>query len=319
MPAGRGGRDRPVTLALAVKHRAEELGFLACGITDPGPIQDAGRLDAWLASGFAGVMRYLHRQAKKRKNPQLIVPEARSVVVLLDNYYDGELDPGPPPKVARYARVSDYHRVTRARLEPLAEFLRSRGARVAHTWADSGPVPERALALRAGLGWIGKNTMLIRPGVGSFFFIGSIFTDLVLDQDREAVTDHCGSCTRCLDACPTGALVEPHVLDATRCISYLTIEQKGPIPEPLAERLDGWVFGCDICNEVCPWNQRFAEPTSAEEFRPHEALAGAAAETFEDMDEEEFARRFGDTPLERAGLAGMRRNFRAALARRSGT
>ena len=202
-------------------------------------------------------------------------------------------------------------------MEPIAELLRIRGARIAHTYADSGPVPERALALRAGLGWIGKNTMLIRPGAGSFFFIGTVFTDLELPLDAEVVTDHCGSCTRCLEACPTGALVEPRLLDATRCISYLTIEQKKPIPEPLAQRLEGWVFGCDICNEVCPWNQRFAEATPAEQYRPRGAFADADPAMFERMDEAEFTRRFGDTPLERAGLQGMRRNFRAALEPRA--
>jgi epoxyqueuosine reductase len=304
-----------MSLAAAVKRRAEELGFVACGITDPSPIDDGGWLDRWLAGGYAGVMRYLHRQARKRKDPRLIVPGAKSVVVVLDNYYDGDPDPGPAPKVARYARGEDYHRVTRERLEPLADLLRSHGASIAHTFADSGPAPERALALRAGLGWIGKNTMLIRPGAGSFFFIGTIFTDLALEQDRPEATDHCGTCTRCLDACPTGALVEPRVLDATRCISYLTIEQKGPIPETLAERLDGWVFGCDICNEVCPWNLRFAEQARADEFVSRHALDGADPALFDEMDEEEFARRFGDTPLERPGLRGMRRNFRAALAK----
>ena len=304
-----------MSLTTAVKRRAAELGFVACGITDPSPIEDGGWLDRWLASGYAGVMRYLHRQARKRKDPRLIIPGATSVVVVLDNYYDGEPDSGPAPKVARYARGEDYHRVTRERLERLADLLRSHGASIAHTFADSGPVPERALALRAGLGWIGKNTMLIRPGAGSFFFIGTIFTDLVLEQDRSDAADHCGRCTRCLDACPTGALVGPRVLDATRCISYLTIEQKGPIPEALAERLDGWVFGCDICNEVCPWNQRFAEESPAEQFRSRHLLDGAGPELFDEMDEEEFTRRFGDTPLERAGLRGMRRNFHAALAR----
>jgi epoxyqueuosine reductase len=304
-----------MSLAAAVKRRAAELGFAACGITDPSPIDDGGWLDRWLAGGYAGVMRYLHRQARKRKDPRLIIPGTKSVVVVLDNYYDGDPDPGPPPKVARYARGEDYHRVTRERLEPLADLLRSHGARIAHTFADSGPVPERALALRAGLGWIGKNTMLIRPGAGSFFFIGTLFTDLALEQDRSEPTDHCGSCTRCLDACPTGALVEPRLLDATRCISYLTIEQKGPIPDQVAERLDGWVFGCDICNEVCPWNQRFAQPTTAEEFRSRHHLDGAAPELFDGMEEEEFARQYGDTPLERPGLRGMRRNLHAALAR----
>ncbi len=303
-----------MTLAEAVKARAGELGFLACGITDPSPPPDGDRLDQWLASGYAGVMRYIHRQAKKRKDPRLIVGGANSVVVVLDNYYDGEVDPGPAPKVARYARGDDYHRVTRGRLEPLADLLRSRGATIAHTFADSGPVPERALALRAGLGWIGKNTMLIRPGAGSFFFIGTVFTDLALDRDVSVTTDHCGSCTRCLDACPTGALVEPRILDATRCISYLTIEQKRPIPAPIAARLEGWVFGCDICNEVCPWNQRFAEPSAAPEFGSRDRLAGAGPDHFERMDDEEFTRRFGESPLERAGLEGMRRNFRAAFA-----
>ncbi len=304
-----------MTLADAVKARALDLGFLACGITDSRPLADGERLDRWLAQGYAGVMRYLHRQARKRKDPRRIIPEAKTIVVVLDNYYDGQSDPGPAPRVARYARGKDYHGVTRGRLEPLAEFLRQQGAALAHTFVDSGPVPERALALRAGLGWIGKNTMLIRPGAGSFFFIGTVFTDLELDQDRAADFDHCGSCTRCLEACPTGALVEPRVLDATRCISYLTIEQKGPIATELAERMDGWVFGCDICNDVCPWNQRFAEPTGTAGYLPVGSIAGAGPEMFEQMSDEEFARRFGDTPLERPGLSGMRRNFRAALGR----
>jgi epoxyqueuosine reductase len=304
-----------MTLADAVKARALDLGFLACGITDPRPLADGERLDRWLAQGYAGVMRYLHRQARKRKDPRRIIPEAKTIVVVLDNYYDGQSDPGPAPRVARYARGKDYHGVTRGRLEPLAEFLRQQGAALAHTFVDSGPVPERALALRAGLGWIGKNTMLIRPGAGSFFFIGTVFTDLELDQDRAADFDHCGSCTRCLEACPTGALVEPRVLDATRCISYLTIEQKGPIATELAERMDGWVFGCDICNDVCPWNQRFAEPTGTAGYLPVGSIAGSGPEMFEQMSDEEFARRFGDTPLERPGLSGMRRNFRAALGR----
>jgi epoxyqueuosine reductase len=177
---------------------------------------------------------------------------------------------------------------------------------------DAGPVPERELAQRAGLGWIGKNTMLIRPDAGSFFFIGSVFTDLALRADESFDLDRCGSCTRCLDACPTDAFVEPRLLDATRCISYLTIEQKGPIPDELAERFQGYVFGCDICNDVCPWNQRFAQPTSVPEFQPTAELIGAEQDFFEGMTEEEFSDRFGDTPLERPGLAGMRRNFRAA-------
>jgi epoxyqueuosine reductase len=303
-----------MTLAEELKARAAELGFLACGITDPGPPPHADRLDAWLAKGYGGTMRYLHRQARRRKNPRLNVPESLAVVVLLENYYwpDAETDL-QAPRIAKYARGEDYHRVTRRRLDTLAEFLIERGARVAHSYVDDGPVPERELAQRAGLGWIGKNTMLIRPGAGSFCFIGSIFTDLPLPPDPPFTADHCGSCTRCLDACPTEAFVEPRVLDATRCISYLTIEQRGPIPAPLAERLEGYAFGCDICNDVCPWNQRFAQPTAVAELRPRHSLGGADETFFDAMDDGEFRRRYAGTALERPGLAGMRRNVRAAV------
>ena len=294
-----------VTLAAELKAQALELGFLACGITDPSPPPHADRLDAWLAKGYAGTMRYLHRQAKRRKNPRINVPESLAVVVLLENYYWPDEKPDlEAPRVAKYARGEDYHRVTLSRLDQLAAFLRARGARVAHTYADDGPVPERELAQRAGLGWIGKNTMLIRPGAGSFFFIGTIFTDLPLPADEPFTADHCGSCTRCLDACPTAAFVEPRVLDATRCISYLTIEQRGPIPAELAERLEGYAFGCDICNDVCPWNHRFAEPTTVAELRPRRPLAGVDEHHFEAMDDDEFRR------------ALRRHAVRAARARR---
>lgn len=296
-----------------IRTRARELGFVACGITDPAPSAHADRLDEWLARGYAGTMRYLHRQARRRKDPRLIVPEARSVVVVLDNYYhpDRETD-RRSPRIAKYARGGDYHRITLGRMEQLAELLREAGATVARCYTDAGPVPERELAQRAGLGWIGKNTMLLRPGVGSFVFIGAIFTDLALAPDAPFELDRCGSCTRCLDACPTAAFVEPRLLDATRCISYLTIEQKGPIPEDLADRLEGWAFGCDICNDVCPWNVRFAEQSQVPGFEPRGHLDGLDANALERMTPEEFEGRFGDTPLERPGLEGMRRNLRVA-------
>jgi epoxyqueuosine reductase len=304
-----------VTLAAELKAKASELGFLACGITDPSPPPHADHLDAWLAKGYAGTMRYLHRQAKRRKNPSINVPESLAVVVLLENYYAPDTPAAlSAPRVAKYARGEDYHRVTRGRLDRLAAFLLEHGATVARTYVDDGPVPERELAQRAGLGWIAKNTMLIRPGAGSFFFIGTIFTDLGLPLDAPFTADHCGSCTRCLDACPTGALIEPHVLDATRCISYLTIEQRGPIPDALIPHLEGFAFGCDICNDVCPWNERFASSTSVPELAPRDRLAGIGPQHFDDMDEDEFRRRYGDTPFERPGLAGMRRNVRASLA-----
>lgn len=301
-------------LTIAIKAEAERLGFVACGITTLEPLPHADMLDEWLRSGYGGNMRYIHRQAKKRKHPQLADGNARSAVVVLDNYYYQDPAAGgtPSPRIARYAQGEDYHRVTLARLERLAAFLRTQGATVTRPYADTGPIAERELAQRAGLGWIGKNTMLLRPESGSWFFIGSVLTDLELEIDHPFDTDRCGTCTRCLDACPTGAFVAERVLDATQCISYVTIEKKGEIPAPIAARLEGWAFGCDICNEVCPWNQRFAEQSRVPEFVPRQTLTGAGPTYFDDLSEEAFAERFGDTALSRPGLERMRRNWRAA-------
>ena len=321
-------------------HQSRLLGFAACGVASLEPSRYGAALDRWLAAGYAGTMRYLHRQARRRKEPGAIVPGARSAVVVLENYLPsgfGTRDAGLGVKVAKYARGTDYHRALKDRLEQLAAWLRGQGATITRVYTDAGPVPERELAERAGLGWIGKNTMLIRPGAGSFFLIGSIFTDLDLtagrqdgrtagDPDRSGSavpsgrpavlpSDYCGSCTRCLDACPTGALVEPRVLDATRCISYHTIESKGAIPDEIAAQLDGWAFGCDICNDVCPWNVRFAAPTERVEYRDRGALDLADPGFFERMSPGDFDARFGDTPLERPGLAGMRRNWATASRR----
>lgn len=261
-------------------------------------------------------MRYLHRRARKRKQPADIVPGAHVAVVVLDNYLPAGSGEAAEPglvSIAKYARGEDYHRVLMRRLSRLADWLRDQGATVAHPWADDGPVPERELAERAGLGWIGKNTMLIRPGTGSFCFIGTVFTDLPLTPANSPDYDRCGSCTRCLDACPTEAFVAPRVLDATRCISYLTIESRAPIPETAADRLEGWAFGCDICNDVCPWNTRFAGATAVAEYADRGAIPTGDVTFFDAMSEADFSERFGDTPLQRPGLAGMRRNWAAAF------
>ena len=296
---------------------ARSLGFIACGVASLEPSRYGDALDAWLKAGYGGTMRYLHRRAAARKSPASIVPGAKVAVVVLENYLpptgreDGKAG-GREIRVAKYARGEDYHRVMMRRLGLLAAWLRARGAAVAHPWADIGPVPERELAQRAGLGWIGKNTMLIRPESGSFCLIGSVFTDLPLLPSRADDYDRCGTCTRCLDACPTGALLEPRVLDATQCISYLTIESRLPVPESLSNRLEGWGFGCDICNDVCPWNRRFAEPSAVPEYQDRDAIDTGNPAFFEEMNDVEFAERFGDTPLERPGLSGMRRNWAAA-------
>src|SRR5688572_19957955 len=309
-----------MSLEESIKTRAQELGFLACGITHPGPSAYADRLDEWLAKGYAGTMRYLHRQAARRKEPQRIAPDARAVVVVLDNYYtpDREADEAAP-RMAKYARGEDYHRVTGRRLELLAEFLRSQGAGLSRSFADAGPVPERELAQRAGLGWIGKNTMLVSPDAGSFFFIGSIFTDLPLQPDAAFELDRCGSCTRCLDACPTDAFVSPRVLDATRCISYLTIEAKGAIPESFNEAIGDLLYGCDICQSVCPWNMRFSrELAEGSPFRSREVLAGkdarALARELLAMSDDEVSSRFRGSPMKRAKLRGLKRNAAVVLA-----
>lgn len=296
-----------------VKRRAAELGFLSCGVTDLSPTPHREALTSWLEQGYAGTMRYMHRQAAKRREPARIVAEARTAVVVLDRY-DATGGRESAPRVARYARGRDYHLALQERLEQLAGTLTAHGAAVARCYADAGPVPERELAQRAGLGWIGKNTMLLRPGAGSYFFIGSILTDLALPPDPPFDTDHCGTCTRCIDACPTGAIVAPRVLDATRCISYLTIEYRGEFEA--GTDLHGWAFGCDICNEVCPWNIRFAEGAGpVEAYRSRTPPAGEdRPDWFETMAPGEFQRRYGDTPLERPGLAGMRRNYRAVFA-----
>ena len=291
---------------------AASLGFAACGVASLEPSRRSGALDAWLAAGYGGTMRYLHRQAARRKRPGAIVPGATCAVVVLENYLPGS-QTGEGARVAKYALGEDYHRALGRRLECLADYLREQGATIAHVWADAGPVPERELAERAGLGWIGKNTMLIRPQGGSFFFIGSVFTDLALEATSLEGADRCGSCTRCLDACPTGALVADRTLDATRCISYLTIESRAPIPDELASRLEGYGFGCDICNDVCPWNQRFAEPTRLPEYQDRGAIDVTDPGYFERMSAETFTARFADSPLERPGLSGMRRNWAAAF------
>ncbi|MBK9067257.1 MAG: tRNA epoxyqueuosine(34) reductase QueG [Gemmatimonadetes bacterium] len=256
---------------------------MACGITTLDPLPHADILTAGSATGSAGTCATSTGRPGSGRTPRLADLVAKRAVVVLDNYYYPEQPTAEPPaaadrpKVARYARGRDYHQTTLTRLDRIAERLRAHGAATARTYTDTGPIAERELARRAGLGWIGKNTMLLRPGVGSWFFIGCVLTDLELEVDPPFATDHCGSCTRCLEACPTQAFIEPRLLDARRCISYLTIEQKGPIPGALAEQLSGWAFGCDICNEVCPWNERFAEPSHIEAFAPRpEGRAGGS-------------------------------------------
>ena len=307
----------PLELAAAARRAAHGLGFAACGITDLKPSATRAALDAWLERGLQGEMAYMARQAATRRGPQRVWPEARSIVVVLDNYYTGSRPDGAEFRVARYAQGEDYHRVMGERLGRLAaELVAVAGRGRTRIYVDAGPLPERELAMRAGLGWFGKNTMLIHPRLGSFTFIGTVLTDLDLAADAPFESDRCGTCRRCLDACPTGAFPEPRVLDATRCISYLTIEAKQDIPAPLRAGVGDNLFGCDICQDVCPWNEKFARTTGEVRYLPSADAPFPSLEEILAMDEPAYEARFGFTALERAGLAGLKRNARVVIENR---
>jgi epoxyqueuosine reductase len=305
-----------VERSVAVKRRGEALGFHAVGVASLERNAHADELDQWLAAGYAGTMTYLHRQAEHRRLPHRIMPEARVAVVTLTNYFHGSPNPDAA-RVAQYAWSADYHQVLGRRLEQLATAIRALapGART-RCYVDAGPVPERELAQRAGLGWIAKNTMLIHPKLGSFTFIGVVLTDASVAPDAPFEADRCGTCTRCLTACPTAAFVEPRVLDSRRCISYLTIEHGDEFTDAERRMVGEWVFGCDVCQDVCPWNVRFATPTVDPELAPRPELSAPELDALLRIDREEFDRRFGDTPFERPGADGMLRNAAAVLANR---
>lgn len=305
------------TFESRLKAQALGIGFDLAGITTLGPAGTTAEFERWLANGYHGEMEYLERGAALRRDSRSPEPGMRSaLVVALD--YGGKEPAGP---VARYARGDDYHRLMWDRLEELLGWARlewPEGALRGRAYVDTGPILERDLARRAGLGWVGKNTMLINPQRGSFFFLGALFLDVDLVPDTPFASDHCGSCTRCLDACPTQAFVEPRVMDARRCISYLTIEHRSEIPDELAPLIGEHLYGCDVCQDVCPWNVRFAEELTEPAFAAREFIANRSArslaESLRDMDEESYGRVFRRSPMRRAKLAGLKRNA-AVVAR----
>jgi len=304
-------------LAGRVKAEARAVGFDAVGICDLRPIERAA-LGDWLARGYAASMGYMHRQATKRHEPQRIVPGSCRAVILLKNYFHSDPNPSGDARVARYAWGEDYHRVLGDMLARLTEKVIALGAQPEHTrgYVDAGPVPERELAQRAGLGWIAKNTMLIHRGIGSFTFIASLFTDLSLLTDTPFETDHCGSCRRCLDACPTDAFPSDRVLDSNRCISYLTIEHRDPFEEHQGRLVGDWLFGCDLCQDVCPWNLKFATATDEPRFTPRPQLTAPRLDAILRLDTDEFRAVYDDTAFERPGLNGLKRNAKKVARNR---
>ena len=317
MRGGHGTCPPDVTLqaprgfAHRLKAEAYARGAMIAGVARLGPVETAAAYDDWIAAGYAGEMGYLKRGAEKRRDSRLPVPGAVSALVIGVNY--GGTEPDGP--VARYARGDDYHDVLVPMLRGVQDWASGElGVEVpGKAYTDTGPMLERDLARRAGLGWFGKNTMLISPKHGSFFFIGVLLLALELEPDAPFETEHCGSCTRCLQACPTDAFVAPRVLDATQCVSYLTIELKGSIPEALRERMGGFVYGCDVCQSVCPWNRKFSvELADDSPFRAREFIAGKDAVTLATdilaLDQDAFSAAFRKSPMKRAKLRGLQRN-----------
>ena len=294
-----------------IKKHAADLGFDHCGIAQAIQLDDdARRLEKWLHKGMHGSMHYMENNFDKRIDPRKLVDNAKSVITLLLNYYPQEQQRTDAPKISKYAYGHDYHEVIKAKLNTLlARMQEEFGAVSGRGFVDSAPVLERSWAQRSGLGWLGKNGNLIHKQAGSFFFIATLITDLELLYDGP-VGDFCGSCTRCLDACPTSAIVEPGVVDGSRCISYFTIELKELlIPDKMQGQFDDWMFGCDACQDVCPWN-RFSKPNKTAEFTPIPEILNFSTKDWEELTEEEFRKIFRRSPMKRSKYAGIRRNLR---------
>ena len=298
----------------ALVREAKALGFDAVGVSQAGFLEEeADRLEEWLRRDYHGEMAYLARNVDKRLDPRKLVPGAKSVVSLLYNYHT-DVQPTDPeaPRVARYAHGQDYHYVIKWKLKELMKWAQREWGDVGgRVFVDSAPVHERAWAAKSGLGWVGKNSLLLNQRMGSFFFIAELIIDVDLEPDTPT-TDHCGTCTRCIDACPTGAIIQSGVVDGSKCISYFTIELRGAIPEPVHQHLAPWVFGCDVCQEVCPWNRR-ATPHNEPQFAPHSELLGMKRRDWEEMTEEVFHDVFKGTAVKRTGYEGLMRNVQAAF------
>ena len=303
-------KDRAENYAAIIKAKAKKFGFQSCGISKADFLEeDAPSLEAWLKNGFHGEMSYMENHFDKRLDPRKLVEGARSVISLSYNYFPKEdLASLNDLKISKYAYGEDYHEVIKEILrEMVAELKTEIGDFDCRVFTDSAPILERSWARKSGIGWVGKNANLITKQHGSFYFLAEIICDLDLAEDFPD-TDHCGTCTRCIDACPTDAIVSEKIIDGSKCISYATIELKNDIPEHFRNRMEDWMFGCDICQDVCPWN-RFAKPHQQEKFQPKDLLRNFHQEDWKDLTEELFSEIFRKSPVKRTKFAGLKRNI----------
>ena len=302
-------------LSAQIKSLAAELGFAKCGIVPAARLDaEAERLRDWLGRGNHGEMQWMNRPEQDRADPRTVMPDVRSVVVLATNYYTphahtADLASG---KISRYAWGDDYHDLLREKIRKLLDEIKLVAPEIeGRICVDTAPMMEKAWAVRAGLGWIGKHSNLITKDLGSWVFLSELLLNVELEYDREIVEDHCGTCTACLDACPTTAIVEPYIVDSRKCISYATIELRDEtLPDLIAENLNGWIYGCDICQDVCPWN-RFEKPTDEPRFEPRHGETALSLDSIDRMEHEEYVERFRGSAMKRTKLAGLKRNAKA--------
>ncbi len=291
-----------------VKSLAQKIGFDFCGISKAVFLEEeAPRLEKWLEQGMNGKMQYMENYFDKRLDPRKLMDGAKSVISLMLNYFPQESQNPETPKISKYAYGKDYHFVIKDKLKELLQVLNEEISEIhGRAFVDSAPVLDRAWAAKSGLGWIGKNSMLINPKQGSFYFLAELIVDIELEADGP-IKDYCGTCTKCIDACPTQAIVGPKIVDGSKCISYFTIELKENMPEEMKSKLDGWMFGCDVCQDVCPWN-RFSHRHTNEELQPNPAILNMTKKDWEEITEEVFKKTFKTSPLQRAGYLGIKRN-----------
>lgn len=292
-----------------IKTEAKRLGFLSCGISKSDFLEEeAPRLEKWLNKNMNGEMSYMANHFDKRLDPRLLVESSKSVISLLLNYYPEETQIEDSYKISKYAYGQDYHHIIKTKLRQLQEFITEEIGEVnGRAFVDSAPVLDKAWAAKSGLGWIGKNSNLLTQQVGSFYFIAELIVDIELEYDH-AVTDHCGTCTACIDACPTQAIVDPYVVDGSKCISYFTIELKNELPNEMKDSFDDWMFGCDVCQDVCPWN-RFSKPHNEPLFNPNPDLLSMTKKDWEEITVDVFQKVFKKSAVKRTKFEGLTRNI----------